>query len=333
MTHDPVAWLAAEQPAIAAPDAAATARARRALLVHAGPAPAATRPAAALRLRADRRWLRPSRVLALAAVAGVATAAAVGIPALTGGDGPLAVPEASAAPLVRLSQRVLAEPAPAGDATLVRRTHHFADGGTMTGADLYLDDGRYFYGATVAELRATVRHGDDIGPDIAREVAAVAAASDSGVPVQTALERAAASTLAPGVPQAPPAAQAAERAAILKAKGVTDPSPPASAQEIADNRVWIACIDALQAAAGRTDVRAGALRLLAAVTSVTVETTTVAGRPALVVSSTGFPDGYREQLAMDPDTGIPFRFEGGTPGEEPSVVVDYAISRVTASGV
>ncbi|MDX6556020.1 MAG: hypothetical protein QOD86_2215 [Miltoncostaeaceae bacterium] len=36
---------------------------------------------------------------------------------------------------------------------------------------------------------------------------------------------------------------------------------------------------------------------------------------------------------MDPDTGIPFRLEGGTPGREPSVVVDYDISRVTATKV
>jgi hypothetical protein len=185
----------------------------------------------------------------------------------------------------------------------------------------------------MAELRAAVRDGADQGPDIAREIAAVAAASDEGVPVATALGRAAGSLMAPGANQPTPEEQEAERAAILKAKGVTNPPPPASAQEIADNRVWVACIDALQAAAGRQDVRAGALRLLANVQSVTVDTTTVAGRPALVVSSTGFPDGYREELAMDPDTGVPFRFEGGTPGQRPSVVVDYTITRVTASGV
>ena len=80
----------------------------------------------------------------------------IGAGALPSGDGParVAVPEeAAAAPLVRLAARIQTEPAPAGDATLVLRRHAFPDEEGFTGADLYLDDGRYFYAETRAGLR------------------------------------------------------------------------------------------------------------------------------------------------------------------------------------
>jgi len=64
------------------------------------------------------------------------------------------------AALVKLSQRIQSAPAPSGDATLVLRSHDFPTAKDFTGADLYLDDGRYFYGTTLAELRANAKHGD-----------------------------------------------------------------------------------------------------------------------------------------------------------------------------
>ena len=80
--------------------------------------------------------------------------------------------EATAAPLARLSERVAQQPAPAGTATLVRRVHTFPDGTTMRGFDLYVDDGRYYYGATTAELRQAIRKNWDQGNGTARGVAA-----------------------------------------------------------------------------------------------------------------------------------------------------------------
>ncbi len=54
---------------------------------------------------------------------------------------------------MRLSNAIQQEPEPAGDATLVLRTHEFPDDKGFTGADLYLDSGRYFYAQTRKELR------------------------------------------------------------------------------------------------------------------------------------------------------------------------------------
>lgn len=92
-------------------------------------------------------------------------------------------------------------------------------------------------------------------------------------------------------------------------------------------------MDALVAGAGRRDVRAGVPRLLSTIPSVEVADATVAGRPALVLRSTGFPDDHEERLLIDADTGVPARLEGGPAGARPHVVIDYEVERVDAAGV
>ena len=96
-----------------------------------------------------------------------AVAIVVAAGALPSGEGPapriarrIGVPAPAEAALVKLSQRIQSAPAPSGDATLVLRSHDFPTAKDFTGADLYLDDGRYFYGTTLAELRANAKHGD-----------------------------------------------------------------------------------------------------------------------------------------------------------------------------
>ncbi len=59
------------------------------------------------------------------------------------------------AALVKLSERIAAEPTPTGDATLVLRHHTFPDDKDFTGADLYVDDGRYYYAPTLAGLQGS----------------------------------------------------------------------------------------------------------------------------------------------------------------------------------
>ena len=150
--HRDLDWLVAERPAVAAPDALATRRARRDLLAHiAGTpdaAPAGVRPG---------RHRRRRGLLLLGSAAALAAAAAVAVALVpSGGHGRLAVDEAAASPLVRLSQQTLALPAPAGDATLVRRDQQYPDGSSIVGYDLYGDDGTYYYGATRAALRRAV---------------------------------------------------------------------------------------------------------------------------------------------------------------------------------
>lgn len=109
---------------------------------------------------------RKAPLYALAVVV-FAVAIVVAAGALPSGEGPapriarrIGVPAPAEAALVKLSQRIQSAPAPSGDATLVLRSHDFPTAKDFTGADLYLDDGRYFYGTTLAELRANAKHGD-----------------------------------------------------------------------------------------------------------------------------------------------------------------------------
>ena len=65
---------------------------------------------------------------------------------------------------MELSARLASAAAPSGDATLVLRRHEFPDDRSFTGADLYLDDGRYFFAETRAGLRGAAEITDyDIG--------------------------------------------------------------------------------------------------------------------------------------------------------------------------
>ena len=139
------------------------------------------------------------------AVVAFAVAIVVAAGALPAGEGPAprigAPSEAEAKPLVKLAERIAAAPAPRGDATLVLRTHRFpADKKHgFTGADLYLDDGRYFYGITKADLRP-----EDIGegvPKLERDAAIAALA----LPADQARRQMIAATFGPqGEPKTAP---------------------------------------------------------------------------------------------------------------------------------
>ncbi len=339
-------WLTERRPETAL-DEEATARARAALLAHStreaagyaaprgessrsrdagargraagrgGESP--RRAPSALRRPADL-WPRGKAGLYALAAAAFAVAIVIAAGSLPSGDGPgrIAAPApAAAAPLVRLSERIAAEPAPRGDATLVLRRHTFPDDRGFTGADLYLDDGRYFYATTRAELRGAAPQ-EEFGQ---RQIAAAKAAID--LPAAKARERMIAATWAPaGEPavQAPPKKRPA-------AKG---PTPTPAPQIVIDNnRVWMGSMDALIAGAGRADVRAGVMKLLATIPKVGVEQ----GDGVLSVRNADFPDGYVETLIVDDRTGVLRTMIGGDAGQEPSVVVEYEITRVTARDV
>ncbi len=260
-------------------------------------------------------------MLALAGAAAVVAFAATSIPAGDGVPGSLQAEEATAAPLVRLSERVAQQPAPTGTATLVRRVHSFPDGKTMRGFDLYVDDGRYYYGATPAELRQAIRKNWDQGNGTARGVAAA----------EQAAER---------------RDREADRAAMIAATWAGNANPPDEPQAQDDNRVWIGCMDALLAGAGRPEVRSGVLFLLSTISTVSTEEVTREGRKTLALANAGFDapagdasvakgfrNGYVETLYVDAESGIPVGFTGGYPGEEPSVTMTYRIERTTPARV
>src|SRR5262249_4587411 len=127
--------------------------------------------------RRRRRVLSPVRIAAV----GLAAAAACAAVLTLGGGSPtpraLHVDTASAAPLVRLSAKVRQSPQPPGDATLVLRTQTYPDQPTITGADLYVDDGPYYYSPTRDGLPAVIAsHSDSGGAQMKRELDAAVAA-------------------------------------------------------------------------------------------------------------------------------------------------------------
>jgi hypothetical protein len=332
MTDHDLEWLGAQRPATAL-DPDRTAAARAALLAHVKPVPALPHRTP------PPRVARRRRIVAAAAFSGVAVVAVL-FATSGGGTAPgLATGTASAAPLVRLSEHVRAAAPPTGDATLVLHTNKLADGSSFTGADLYADDGDYFYAPTRAGLPAVVTADEKVDEDgsIARELQAATAALDT--PLAEARTQMATAPLDPNA-KPPSAASTAElqqliaRKKLLAAKqGDSWVNEKQTPEELEDGRIWSSSLDALIAGSGRPDVRAGVLRLLSTIPTVTVDDTTTDGRPTLQLTAQVFPQHYEEQLVIDADTGTPIRFIGGTVGQQPSVVVDYEVSRVTVADV
>ena len=137
-----------------------------------------------------------------------------------------------------LAERIAAEPEPRGDATLVIRTQNFPDGKSIPGHDLYLDDGRYYYGSTKGELKDAALNSRYHEPLVKAAIAA---------------------------PDLPPA-EARHKMDLALGDG----NAPKVERSVEDNHVWVGSMDALLAGAGRKDVRAGVMTLLATIDAVTV---------------------------------------------------------------
>lgn len=265
-------WLTDHRPVVAEPDEGTTAYSRTALLAYAvrtgeeGPsrdrvtAGAGTaRDDHAPRHRdatteraAPRRGSRAPRKAPLyaLAVAVFAIAIVVGASALPSGEGParkLVAPATAEAALVKFSNRIAAEPTPTGDATLVVRHQAYPDGKNIPGADLYLDNGRYYYAPTLAGLHTAGASALTDTDFMKRQM--VAAEAAIGSPPDAARQRMVAAILGD----------------VKMRPGVK------STRALDDNHIWGACMDALIAGAGDTKVRAGVMRLLATIASVKVE--------------------------------------------------------------
>jgi hypothetical protein len=312
MNDTDLSWIAERRPPVPAPDELTTARARTALLEEA--AAAAPPPPRRVRSRAPRAKRRRLRTLAvlvpalvLAAVILLAPGKHTPSPAGIG----VSVPEAEAAPIVRLVANLRHSAAQDGDATLVIRRQYPGDGGAMIpGADLYVDGGGYFYARTPAGLPDAIASGHGRDEQVFnRELAATAKAFDGDI--DKARKRLALSVLEPGTP-AP--AHAADRAWL-------------------DNWVWGNGLDALTAGAGRPEIRAGVLHLFASITGLTVKDTSVDNRHVLVISADVFDGARTETLTIDADTGVPIEFTGGETGKAPAMRIEYTVTRVTVAAL
>ncbi|HEX4725595.1 MAG TPA: hypothetical protein VH333_23995 [Pseudonocardiaceae bacterium] len=297
------------------------------------------------RARQARRRHRVTRggigvgVVAVAAVAAVGVANAIP-------SAPAAKPQASGThvtkngtpsrstpPLVQLAADLAAQPQPTGDATLVERETG-APGQTVNVWDLYTDDGRYFFAKTEAGLPEQVKKNNDLGDgQFGKEVAAATYAVHGDL--DTALLR-----MAWPDPTPIPAWLVAQ----LKTRSV----PPGADGPQIDNYVWEDCEAALTAGAGNPQVRAGVLRLVAALPDITVTQGTVDGQPTLTLAAgaaelghTGFDPtnpkadagpAYQEAITINADTGIPLHIAGGPAGQA-TIVEAYVVTRVNLADI
>ncbi|HEY6786515.1 MAG TPA: hypothetical protein VI365_04310 [Trebonia sp.] len=291
-------------------------------------------------------------VVAVAAVAAVGVASALpSAPARTaqaGGAHPAARASgahpantgASASPtgsadgqpqLLTLAADLAAKPRPAGDATLVERETRPPGEASVTDWDLYTDDGRYFYSQTEAGLPAQVKE-DNIQGDgtFGLEVAAAAYAATGDLDT-AALKIAWAQ-------RTPVPAWLSAQVKNMSAGGLQ-----------IDNYVWEDCQDALIAGSGNPQVRAGVLRLVSALPSITVTHGTVDGQPTLTLTAgageLGFMDSpqvdtnatpgsvYQEAITINADTGIPLGVVGGMAGQVPETTVTYVVTRVNLADI
>jgi hypothetical protein len=306
-------WLRQQQPNPGSPEPAVTARARTALMEH------ASRPSR----RAEVTELpRPHRLRRLVPVVGVAAiAAAIAMAMLPTSPGHQPPSPAHAArptgPLVRLADYLAAnQTQTTGDATLVLRTQNYPNSPSITGADLYTDNGEYFYAETESGLPQQIAENDNQGDGMfARETAAATEGATGNV-------------------QAAAYDMAVAPNPTMYGQLFSGTNRTLHTQQM-DNMVWEDSLDALVSGAGNAELREGVLRILSTIPAVTVTNSTTGGQPTLTVTASypDVPTNYYEQLVINAQTGIPDSFQGGAPGQTPGVTVTYQVSRVTTSAI
>jgi hypothetical protein len=222
-------------------------------------------------------------------------------------------------PLVQLAALIAAEPQPKGNATLVERETTLAGQATVKVWDLYTDDGRYFFSQTKSGLPAQVEEDNNQGDGLfAREVAAATYAVTGNLDT-------AALKMAWAADTTPPPAWIKAQVKNISAGGLQ-----------IDNYVWEDCEDALVVGSGNPQVRAGVLRLVSMLPGVSVVTHgTVDGQPALTLTASAAEFGgmsYQEAIAINANTGIPLKMDGGTPGKVDTTVT-WVVTRVNLADI
>jgi hypothetical protein len=328
-------WLAAERPTPIDLDPATTERVRSELVTYATQEP--TRHSRLLS-RVPRLRLRHGAYAAAAAAIAFVALLAVGV---SSGHrhaeslGGLGVQSAAAAPLVHLSAKLAAAPAPVGDATLViRQQTNEHDASTVT--ELFTDDGYFYATPSLAELSTATRAKETIGEGESdaevRDIAAAKAALSG--PIAAARHQMSIAALDPGIHPKTITPDAADLAKIKGAEQAPGYSPP-SALEKENNEIWMNSMDALIAGAGDPQVRAGVLALLATIPQITTTQGTLEGQPTMVLNYISTPTGgEHEQLIINSSTGVPIEQVGWLGSQQaPSTSTHYKISRVTVTEI
>jgi len=219
------------------------------------------------------------------------------------------------------------------------------------GYSLYTDSGDYYWSPAESGLPAAIAQHENIadGVDAKEKAAALYAVNGDLTTARDMMVNALPNPFALGLgPAGRKALQkklAAQYAANLrnpiyvkafgKRKFVGIPTGKALQSGI-DNYLWNNSVDALTQAGGNPQIRAGVLRLLSTVSAVTVGNSTTDGKPTLILTAGpevfgGAPSD--QVLTIDAKTGIPIKSVGGIPGQAPSSVVTYQVSRVTVADI
>jgi hypothetical protein len=207
------------------------------------------------------------------------------------------------------------------------------------GIDLYTDNGTYYWGYDKSNLIQAIAERQDDGQGAFKRAMAAALYAVKG-DITTARARMAIANLVPGIKPKPADDPAIDKLkAIDKAKHIkyTPPKPltPAQKKEQTDNLIWLNATDALEAAPGNPQVRAGVLRIMATMPNVKVTHTTTAGQPTLTVADS-WPllagAGLVESLVINAGTGFPVAMFNTDPGQ-PLNATYFHTTRVTLAKV
>jgi hypothetical protein len=247
--------------------------------------------------------------------------------------------------LKHLSFMLADQATPSGDATLVLRRQVYPNSPEIDGADLYGDNGAYYYSPTLGGLPAAIQQDGTVNIGSAdseqRDTAAAEAALTE--PIGQALAQMATAELDPDAKQqnavtpagnSPAAAELRQKRAQMQAQ--VKKENLRSVMSPHDGMIWDNGMDALLAGAGNPQVRAGVLKLYAAIPQITTSNGTLNGQPTLDVTATLMSSNagtYQEQLVLDANTGVPLEMIGGNEGQTPGVTVYYTISRTTIAAV
>ena len=252
--------------------------------------------------------------------------------------------KAMRSPLTTLAAFIQAsEKPPPGNATLVISTQTNGSSPPQVGANLYTDSGAYYWAPAESGLPEAIADHENLANGVdAREVAA-ALYAENGDLATARIQMVNATPNPFGLGSAGTGAgQGRKNSAAIKAarryheiKAHSTPPTRADRQEEIDNYIWNNCVDALTEGAGNPQVRAGVLRLLSTVPEVTVSHSVTDGQPTLTLTAGRalFAGIVQQVLTINAKTGIPISSVSGIPGQKPSSVVTFRVSRVTVADI
>jgi hypothetical protein len=317
-------WVTDHRLDVPDPDGAMTDRARMALVDHMSAA--TDRPGRRL------PWLIGATAVAAGAAGAVVLAGGLGAGSAVRHSGRV-TPVVSLAPqavrpsfvVLHVAGRALQIPGLPGNAALVKRSSDVVTPGraptVLTGYDLYLDNGDYYYGKTLSALRSAASDpspSDTNGAPFGQIVAAAADSAD--LPPAQAADK-----LLAAYPHPTP-----KVGQVDTTQGKPFTWTQAAVDRDLDGIEWGAISAALEGGAGKPQVRAGALRAAAVMPNTTVTSTTDDGQPVVEVTWHQGPGQYVESLTVDSQTGVLLlAHNGGSPTGVTSTTT-YNVSRVTA---